>query len=260
MVAVPMTMPTNFYETDKAVSEYLLFHYGAPEEVLPYDFGPTAALNYPVRCVTECLNVSRLPAVPRALDLGCAVGRSSFELARHFREVIGIDFSERLIGAASQLKIAGTMDYSFAEQGDLLKQTTATVPPDIDRSRVAFEQGDAMDLRDHLGQFDALIMANLVDRLQDPAKCLERISGLLNPGGQLIITTPCTWLEEYTPKENWLGGFEKEGKPVMTIDGLRAFLDKDFELTATRDLPFLIREHARKYQWSVAQASLWRRR
>jgi hypothetical protein len=26
------------------------------------------------------------------------------------------------------------------------------------------------------------------------------------------------------------------------------------------DLPFLIREHQRKFQWSVAEATIWRRR
>ena len=72
----------NFYETDRAVSEYLLFHYGRSEEVLPYDFGPVSALHYPVRCVSECLDAASLPASARALDLGCAVGRASFELAR----------------------------------------------------------------------------------------------------------------------------------------------------------------------------------
>ena len=250
----------NFYETDKAVSEYQLFHYGSAKEILPYDFGPKDALDYPVRCVTECLDTAALPANPRALDLGCAVGRSSFELARHCKEVIGIDYSQRFADSGSRLAADGEIDFSYAEQGMLVKKSTARVPDGIDRSRVSFEQGNAMDLRDHLGQFDALLMANLVDRLTDPAKCLERLSGLLNPGGQLIITTPCTWLEEYTPKENWLGGYEKNGKAVSTLDGLSARLDKDFELTGTKDLPFLIREHARKFQWSVAQASLWRRR
>jgi 2-polyprenyl-3-methyl-5-hydroxy-6-metoxy-1,4-benzoquinol methylase len=33
----------------------------------------------------------------RALDIGCAVGRSSFELARNFKEVVGIDFSHRFV-------------------------------------------------------------------------------------------------------------------------------------------------------------------
>jgi hypothetical protein len=27
-----------------------------------------------------------------------------------------------------------------------------------------------------------------------------------------------------------------------------------------KDLPFLIREHARKFQWSVAEATIWRRK
>ena len=59
-------MATNFYETDRALAEYLLFHYGAQKDILPYDFGPADALNFPVRCVTECLDVSRLPPRARA--------------------------------------------------------------------------------------------------------------------------------------------------------------------------------------------------
>ena len=37
-------MAEGFYETSKALSEYLLFHYGKPEEVLPRCFGPSDAL------------------------------------------------------------------------------------------------------------------------------------------------------------------------------------------------------------------------
>lgn len=250
----------NFYESDKAVSEYLLFHYGQSQELLPYEFGPATALNYPVRCVTECLDLTRLPERPRALDLGCSVGRSTFELARYCHEVIGIDYSQRFIDTAKELKQTGSIDYAYVEQGDLLTHTRAVVPAEIDRRRVTFEQGDAMNLRDHLGQFDVLLMANLVDRLRSPESCLRRLPGLLNPGGQLIITTPCTWLEEYTPRENWLGGYVRDSKEVDTLAGLQKSLNGDFELITTKDLPFLIREHARKFQWSVAQASIWRRR
>ena len=253
-------MPQNFYETDRAVGEYLLFHYGTAAEILPFEFGPHTALGFPVRSVSEGLDLNRLPANARALDLGCAVGRSSFELARHCREVIGIDFSQRFVESAARLALDGQIDFSFVEQGELRRHATAVVPEEVDRTRVRFEQGDAMDPRDHLGQFDVVLLANLVDRLSEPARCLKRLSGLVNPGGQLIITTPGTWLTEFTPKEHWLGGFECDGKAVTTLDGLRTHLDKDFELTSTKDLPFLIREHARKFQWSVAQASLWRRR
>ena len=82
-------MSADFYETDRALAEYLLFHYGTAEQILPYGFGPGAALDFPVRCVAECLAARPLPPRSRALDLGCAVGRASFELARHCFEEIG---------------------------------------------------------------------------------------------------------------------------------------------------------------------------
>ena len=250
----------NIYETDKLLAEYLLFHYGTAEEVLPHPAGPHAALHYPVRCVSECVNVARLPAHARALDLGCAVGCSTFELARHCAEALGIDFSRRFIEAASELATHGHLAYQRADEGALSTACHALVDPDIDRTRVRFEVGDAMDLRDHLGAYDVVLMANLIDRLSEPRRCLQRLSGLVNPGGQLIITSPYTWLEDFTPRANWLGGFEHDSRRVSTRDGLLDALGADFELTATRDLPFLIREHARKYQWSVAEATIWRRR
>ena len=246
-----------FYETDRALSEYLLFHYGAPEELLPYDFGPEAALHFLTRCVRDCLIPARLPARARALDLGCAVGRASFELARHCSEVVGIDFSARFIAAARHLRERGSLDFSYVEEGDLVRPGTAAVPPDIDRKRVGFEEGDAEQLPPGLGLFDVVLMANLVDRLREPRRCLSQLPGLVRPGGQLILTSPYTWLAGFTPRENWLGGFEQDGRPVKTLDMLKHLLAPHFTLSSHKDLPFLIREHARKFQWSVAEASVW---
>jgi putative 4-mercaptohistidine N1-methyltranferase len=250
----------NIYETDRLLAEYLLFHYGADDEVLAHPAGPRAALNYPSRCVSECVDATRLPANARALDLGCAVGRSTFELARHCTEVVGIDFSRRFVEAAGALAAQGEIAYLRTDEGALTTPGRALVSPEIDRTRVRFEVGDAMDLRADLGTFDVVLMANLIDRLSEPQRCLSRLAGLVKPGGQLVITSPYTWLEDFTPRANWLGGFERDGQRVTTRDGLTAALAADFVLTATRDLPFLIREHARKYQWSVAEATLWERR
>jgi len=248
------------YESDKLLAEYLLFHYGTAEEILPYSFGPHSGLNYAIRCVSECLNASCLHGESRALELGCAVGRSSFELAKHCISVRGIDYSRSFIAAAKELQQHGELAYRRTDEGDLWTRLTARVPAEIDRSRVRFEVGDAMELRDDLGGFDVVLMANLIDRLPNPQRCLRRLPGLVKTGGQLIITSPYTWLEEFTPREHWLGGCVREGRAFSTLDGLQAALAKDFQFTATRDLPFLIREHARKFQWSVAQASIWIRR
>jgi len=82
----------------------------------------------------------------------------------------------------------------------------------------------------------------------------------VRPGGQLILASPYTWLPEFTTQEHWLGGGEQAGKEQTTLEALKIHLNADFALSAVKELPFLIREHARKFQWSMAQATVWRRR
>ena len=94
----------NPYENSKLLGEYLLFHYGREEDLMPWEFGPRCGLNFPKRTVTELIDDSRLSQESRALDLGCAVGGSSFELAKICGFVLGIDFSSSFIGAANHLK------------------------------------------------------------------------------------------------------------------------------------------------------------
>jgi putative 4-mercaptohistidine N1-methyltranferase len=243
----------NIYETDKLLAEYLLFHYGTAEEIAPPVPG---ALDYAVRCVTECVDRSAVPENARALDLGCAVGRSTFDLARLCSEAIGIDYSERFVVAAETIRRDGAMPYARTDEGELTTPLTAHRPTGVDAARVTFEVGDAMALRAGLGTFDVVLMANLIDRLREPQRCLARLPELVRPGGQLVITSPYTWMEEFTPRANWVGG--RDG--LTTLDGLRSALGAGFDLVAVKDLPFLIREHARKFQLSVAQATIWRRR
>ena len=42
----------------------------------------------------------------RALDMGCAVGRTTFELANAFEYVVGLDFSARFIRMGVSLKVS----------------------------------------------------------------------------------------------------------------------------------------------------------
>ena len=253
-------MASNPYELPRLLAEYLLFHYGKAEEVLPYPFGPREALDFAVRVVTEMLDEDALRLDARALDLGCAVGRSSFELARRCTEVIGIDYSANFIRAAEELAGGGVLTYERTDEGRLTIPLTVEAPSGIDRRRVQFEVGDACALRSDLGRFDVVLLANLVDRLPEPRRCLDRLPDLVAPGGQLIIASPFTWLEEYTSREHWLGGEMRDSQPVRTAETLREILDTDFAFERQVDLPFLIREHARKYQWSVSWAGRWRRR
>ncbi len=96
-----------------------------------------------------CANASaNCPPQARALDLGCAVGRSSFELARRCSEVIGIDYSQSFISAATKLRDAGELAYARTDEGPRTTPLVARVPAEIDRARVTFEHGDAQSLRE----------------------------------------------------------------------------------------------------------------
>lgn len=249
-------MAANIYESDRLVSDYLLFHYGSADEILPRPGGPREALGFAVRCVGELLDASALSGPARALDLGCAVGRSTFELARHCREVTGIDYSRAFISAAEKIRKHGSLDYEYPVEGERTARAAAVVPPGVDASRVTFETGDAMALPDDLGTFDVVLAANLLCRLPDPHAFLARLPSLVRPGGQLLLTTPFTWLEEYTPRDAWIGGRTGDS----SADALQKLLLPHFELQMEKELPFLIREHARKYQWSVAWGTRWIRK
>ena len=67
----------------------------------------------------------------RAFDIGCAVGRSTFELARDFDEVIGMDFSKAFIAKCQELKVTGLAKYDMTVEGALVENKTAVVDPEI---------------------------------------------------------------------------------------------------------------------------------
>jgi putative 4-mercaptohistidine N1-methyltranferase len=248
-------MSTGFYESDAAVEQYLFFHYGTPEQICPLLPEARTACGFPARCVSEPFKHIHLRKRTRALDLGCAVGRSSLELGWRFDEVVGIDFSARFVAAADRMREERAITVSVPREGSATDEVRLELPSDLRTENVRFERGDACDLRADIGTFDLVLMANLIDRLPDPAKCLARLPAIISDGGWLIITSPYTWLEEYTPRDKWL---DDNGRG--TLSALKERLTPDFTMRQVFDLPFLIREHRRKYQWSVAEASVWQRK
>jgi putative 4-mercaptohistidine N1-methyltranferase len=198
--------------------------------------------------------------IDRALDLGCAVGRSTFELTRWANQSIGIDLSNRFIQAAKEIQTEGVARFKRLERGEITTTIERSLPDFIDRTKASFEVGDATELREDIGTFDLVLAANLIDRVQLPRQLLGSFEQLIRSGGFLILASPYTWLEEFTPKSEWVGGtYSADGVPQEILGELEKALGPEFRLKEKKDLPFLIREHARKYQWSVAQATLWRK-
>ncbi|MCW8328516.1 5-histidylcysteine sulfoxide synthase [Photobacterium sp. SDRW27] len=244
----------NIYETDELISQYLEFHYGGEYFSVP---------NFCVSGVNLCLREIQLSHSCKALDIGCSVGRASFELAKTFDHVDAIDFSARFIQQAYSLIEQGEKRYTIRTEGDLVEFKSVTLTQlnyDDVIAKVNFVQGDACNLKTQYSDYDLVYASNLIDRLGDPKLFLSTIHQRINEGGYLVITSPYTWLEEYTDKANWLGGIKVHGENFTTLDGLTETLFPHFELIAVKELPFVIRETKRKFQHSLSEMTIWRKR
>ncbi len=243
---------SDIYESDELDSQYCEFQYGSEH------FG---VKNFSKEMAKLALQFATNKH--KALDLGCATGRSTFELARSFDEVEGIDFSARFIGVGVKLKNEGYVAYMAKTEGELYEEKKVTIEElgyENIKDRVLFWQGDACNLKPNFNSYDLIMAKNLIDRLYNPHLFLDSVHKRLNDEGILILTSPYTWQESSTKKEFWLGGYkDNEGREVKTMDTLKEILGKNFELLHLQDLEFVIKETARKYQHSVAEVSVWRK-
>lgn len=248
----PVKVREAVYETDALVSQYCESHYGKEYFGVP---------NFPKNSAEICLKYMDGRKTGRALDLGCATGRSTFELARKFDFVTGLDFSARFIKIADALIHKGFIRYILPEEGELVSYHEVSMEylgiKELE-NKVEFFQADAVNLKPQFSNYDLIFAGNLIDRLYNPGKFLDMIHERINEGGILVIASPYTWLEEYTKREHWLGGYKEAGEPVTTLDGLHRHLDAHFQLIdGPFKVPFVIRETQNKFQHTNTEFTVW---
>ena len=244
----------NIYESDALVSQYIEFGWG--EEYFGIE-------NYPANCASTALSFMNDKPKRRALDIGCAIGRSSFELAREFDHVTGLDFTARFISMGDKMKKDKKLHFSIPTEGNLVEYKSSSLKDfDLEKEakKIEFWQADACNLKPFYKEYDLIFAGNLIDRLYNPKLFLDDIAHRLNHGGLFIMTSPYTWLEEFTPKNKWIGGYKKDGENFATLDGLKMILERDFKFIESIDIPFVIRETKRKYQHTIAQMSIWEKK
>ncbi len=252
--SAPVPIHDDQYESDALTSQYCDAHYG------PERFG---VANFPATCAAIAHGYLDANGTGHALDLGCALGRASFELARKgFEKVTGVDFSTRFFRLAARMQEEGYLRYTLPEEGDIVSYHEVGLDKlelaEI-RNRVEFYQGDACNLPEKFRGYDLVLAANLIDRLYSPRSFLTTIHTRMNRGAVLILTSPYTWLEDFTKKEEWLGGYRDAGEPVWSLEGLKETLKPHFQMIGEpRDVPFVIRETGRKFQHTIAQLTAWR--
>ena len=102
-----------------------------------------------------------VPEGGRVLDVGCSGGYLAERLVARGASVVGIELDP----------VAAERARTICDQ---------VLVGDVEELELPFARGT----------FDAIVCADLIEHLRDPAAFLTRVRPLLRPGGRLALTTP----------------------------------------------------------------------
>ena len=137
------------------------------------------------------------------LDVGCAVGTSTFALAARLQRLtVGVDLNFAMLRAASR------GHYARRRVGMVYDR----VPRDVPSSPlVDFWCCDATALPFAPATFAYGQSINVIDCLAAPREALAELARVLRPHASAVIATPYDWSPTATPVEQWLGGHSQRG-------------------------------------------------
>ena len=243
------------YETDPEVIEYCESHYGSSLHGIP---------NFQKAIADFCSGIAQPELKRCALDLGCKTGRTSWELARNFNNVTGVDLSARTIRVASQLQDQGRFNYIFPEEGEICGYRQVTLE-DFDLKplvrKVKFLQADFENMKNIFSGYDLILLNDIVDRIYQPKELIAQLHRRMNDNGLLVLATSWDWDEKYTKTENWLGGYRSSAEPVRAIETMEELLQEHF--LKTEDQTSLVSVHRinkRKSLVKNVEVSVWRKK
>lgn len=206
------------------------------------------------RCLARLLAMAGPAPASRVLDLGCAAGRTSFDLAAHCPDalVLGLDRNLALLRLARRAG-EGVVSYPRRRIGLVYDRRRFPVAAE-GAARVDFWACDALALPFVPGAADLAAALNLLDCVAEPRRLLAGLAEAVRPGGRVLLATPYDWSTRATPVETWIGGHSQRaghggaGEPFLRAllrDGAHARSVAGLRLLDEADLPWQTRLHDR---------------
>lgn len=188
------------------ISSYGWDHYAdlAPDNEFQHEEN-SAPPGSALRCLQAGLDL--LPHQPQEpiIDMGCALGRTSFELAKQSKSLtLGVDINFWKLRIAQKVLQEGVVAFPLKTLGIAYENHTYEVELQ-DKDKVDFWVCNAMSLPFSNKRFQFASALNVFDVIPNPKKLLASIARILDSQGTSIISTPYDWAPP-VPMENWLGG------------------------------------------------------
>ena len=249
-----VTIPKDIYETDPEVIRTCEAQYGS-------DF--LGIKNY-YKQIAELAIQYAGHSKKSVLDLGCRTGRTTWELAKGFDTVTGLDFTARTIRVGVQLQESGSFNYVFPEEGELLSYHQLNMNNmgfDQLVNKVTFMQSDASNMKSIFEGYDLVLINDILDQMYNPRHFLKGVHKRINEGGRLIVATGFDWSEECTKHENWVGGYREGGEQIWGEDDLAMLLSETFtKIDGPIIVPSVKRINKRKYSVNNIEVTIWEKK
>jgi SAM-dependent methyltransferase len=145
------------------------------------------------------------------IDIGCSVGRTSFEhAARSSGLVLGIDLSIPMLRLASCALRHGVVRYPRRRVGIVYDEREFPVRFE-GADRVDFWACDVLALPFAAGTFAHATALNVLDCVASPLDMLIALKDVLRAGGTALLSTPYDWSAAATSPAAWIGGHSQRG-------------------------------------------------
>jgi SAM-dependent methyltransferase len=171
-----------------------------------------------------------LAAPPQGLwiDIGCSVGRGTFELARATGGLsVGVDLNFSMLRLADEIRRTGRARYARRRVG-LAFDFVDDELPGLPAGDVSFWCADVTTVPFAAGQFQGALCMNMLDCVPSPLTLLCEVGRITAPGSESILGTPFDWAAGATEASAWLGGHsQRSAHQGSSLAELRRILSPD---------------------------------
>ncbi len=256
---LPIVNEQSGYNSNTMLSAYLWSHYSE------FFNGPDATDAYKkwASHLTE-----KIEKKDWALDIGCSVGRLSFELSKSHTNVVGLDTSYSFVKKARELLSQRALEFDMIIEGQITERKTCKLDSKYQFEGVEFIVADAMALPFASHMFDSAASVNILEKVPNPVQHLKEINRILQKAdSSFLFSDPFSWDENVLDPKLWLSGLnegEFKGRGVENISrlmsGEKNIFEPGFEILDKGDVLWKIRKTRNLWEYITSQFIIGKRR
>ncbi len=190
-----------------------------------------------------------------ALDIGCAVGRLTFEMTKTHDRAIGIDTSISFIRAARKLMTHKRLEFDLILEGEITERKASDLDPDFEFENAEFIVADAMALPFRSNRFATASSVNILEKVPNPSLHFAEANRVMDmTNARFLFSDPFSWDETVSIPDLWLGGRNEGPFKGFGMDNVCRILQEGNGIFSPG---FSIRETGR-VQWKIRKTrNLW---